>query len=975
MDESRSRRGTVLLGQLAANSQKRYHRRRFVPQPARPRAQEARPLIVVSNDYGELGLAMFFLRGQELSGKVALALPDRLYPGHEHLIPGATHHYSSVADLLELVDQHGANPVLLFSGYLFSNNDLFTRDELKQLVEQLQHRGCVVGTSDPFLGLASTLTRDDVKLDVPIKPWLRLVLGWLERRFVRDLSKVAEILSSTVHLYHAAPDEFLQRHEFPAAAFANPRLATPPIESSEKRWLFVLGAEDAQWGTFAEGAMTSRGDPWLVERRATAKPSDGAPQPFIARVSSLLEQSVAAGRRPTLIAPAKLIDTLPPESAELAELVPFCTFPEFLDRLTSAECVFYWNVISASILPRLVLALPVFFFDRGHMSRLVRPMYDLAVDQHYGGREPTYLDPAEPLDPVELGNVWAEHGLGNPAVLERRRAESLTPEELVQRLVEEPDATSWLKSVRAAPSASEDLETDLEKGARLVEAQRWQQALPVLEVAVDEQPGDSRPHELLGRAAAKVGDFELSARHYGRVVELGRADASVMIGLGNALASLGRPEDARNAYQAVIELEPDNHEAHIEVGVALEQLGPAEAAVKHYRRAIELNPEQPAAYVELGRTLCALGRADEAATPTERAIELGEATPLLYMRLGRAHATLGNVGLAAAAYQRAAAIVPFWAEIQRRVGELSAARGRFKEAAAFFLLAVQDRPMTDASTSDYYGERTEERIGLVIRVASWIPAYLELARLLEHDARPKEAALVRSRVETLRSAAPASLRPAAAGAAPDPLGSYREASARLVGRSFAFLGLGIREPETLRIWRDRFPHATIVGIDESSVDLDDPTGRVRVYQGDPEKRPWLDGITRDVAPDGYEIIVDDTLQRGRGAQATFQHLFHRALKPGGVYVVEDWQSGYVPDCPQLGAPRVNLPGRELGMHDFVKNLVDNAEAYARVVFAENRVFVFKKTEQAAQSTEVPLRRARRPAPTYDESSTKNDATK
>lgn len=77
-----------------------------------------------------------------------------------------------------------------------------------------------------------------------------------------------------------------------------------------------------------------------------------------------------------------------------------------------------------------------------------------------------------------------------------------------------------------------------------------------------------------------------------------------------------------------------------------------------------------------------------------------------------------------------------------------------------------------------------------------------------------------------------------------------------------------------------------------TVELDDPTGRIRTYQGMQQDTELLDRIARESAPGGFDIIIDDCAHIGVLARASFWHLFERHLKPGGVYVVEDWGTGY-----------------------------------------------------------------------------------
>ena len=104
--------------------------------------------------------------------------------------------------------------------------------------------------------------------------------------------------------------------------------------------------------------------------------------------------------------------------------------------------------------------------------------------------------------------------------------------------------------------------------------------------------------------------------------------------------------------------------------------------------------------------------------------------------------------------------------------------------------------------------------------------------------------------------------------------------------------LGIKEGGSLLLWRDYFERGLVVGLDVEAVELEDPTGRIRTYQGMQQDTDLLDRIARECAPGGFDIIIDDCAHIGVLARASFWHLFEQHLKSGGVYVVEDWGTGY-----------------------------------------------------------------------------------
>lgn len=147
---------------------------------------------------------------------------------------------------------------------------------------------------------------------------------------------------------------------------------------------------------------------------------------------------------------------------------------------------------------------------------------------------------------------------------------------------------------------------------------------------------------------------------------------------------------------------------------------------------------------------------------------------------------------------------------------------------------------------------------------------------------------------------------------------YERMLAPLADRDVVLLEIGIDRGESLRLWRDFFPRGTIVGVDRDAFDVD-LGGRVRTYRGAQDDAAFLTRVARECAPEGFDVIIDDASHVGALSRATFEILFDAHLRPGGVYVVEDWGTGYWPGWPDGEAYR---PGHDAGMVGFVKELVD-----------------------------------------------------
>ena len=175
-------------------------------------------------------------------------------------------------------------------------------------------------------------------------------------------------------------------------------------------------------------------------------------------------------------------------------------------------------------------------------------------------------------------------------------------------------------------------------------------------------------------------------------------------------------------------------------------------------------------------------------------------------------------------------------------------------------------------------------------------------------------------------------------------------------RSFNLLEIGVggyQDPlvggASLRMWKEYFPHANIVGLDifDKWALTED---RIRIYQGSQDDRDLINRIFLECG--GFDLIVDDGSHICKHVIETFIAAFP-LLNHGGIYAVEDLQTSY---WPKLGGSSVDLtnPATSMG---FFKKLVDglnfeefelpgfSPDYYARNIvamhFYHNLVFIEK----------------------------------
>jgi hypothetical protein len=76
----------------------------------------------------------------------------------------------------------------------------------------------------------------------------------------------------------------------------------------------------------------------------------------------------------------------------------------------------------------------------------------------------------------------------------------------------------------------------------------------------------------------------------------------------------------------------------------------------------------------------------------------------------------------------------------------------------------------------------------------------------------------------------------------------------------------------------------------------------------------------EVAPEGFDVVIDDASHIASLTRASFWQIFGHHLRPGGLYVVEDWGTGYWGSWPD--GRRYRRRRHTAGMVGFVKELVD-----------------------------------------------------
>jgi len=102
--------------------------------------------------------------------------------------------------------------------------------------------------------------------------------------------------------------------------------------------------------------------------------------------------------------------------------------------------------------------------------------------------------------------------------------------------------------------------------------------------------------------------------------------------------------------------------------------------------------------------------------------------------------------------------------------------------------------------------------------------------------------------------------------------------------------VGIATGQSLKMWHEYFPHATIHGIDIENVSILNtvmaPFERVKLHRASSQ----VVGVSEylGLAPESMDLVIDDGDHTWSGQERTLANMW-RLVKPGGFYMIEDVQ--------------------------------------------------------------------------------------
>ncbi len=179
-----------------------------------------------------------------------------------------------------------------------------------------------------------------------------------------------------------------------------------------------------------------------------------------------------------------------------------------------------------------------------------------------------------------------------------------------------PDIEITMKKVEGLV-LTDELKTALEKGNKLYEERKYQEAILVFESILQKYPDAYIIDLNIGNCYFQMEEYDKAEEHYKKVLEKNPENVDAIIGIGNCYLNRGQKEEAMEWYNKV-EFEKINNETVLyNIGTTLYENSQFNEALKYYKKAVELNESFLDARYQLGLTYIALGKYQEALSEFE----------------------------------------------------------------------------------------------------------------------------------------------------------------------------------------------------------------------------------------------------------------------------------------------------------------------------------------------------------------------
>ncbi len=168
-----------------------------------------------------------------------------------------------------------------------------------------------------------------------------------------------------------------------------------------------------------------------------------------------------------------------------------------------------------------------------------------------------------------------------------------------------------LKKLEGVEISKEYLEK-LNKGNKLFQEKKYNEALKVYQELLEEQPKFKILNRNIGNCYFAMEDYEKAIEYYKKAIKEKGDNTEVYVAIGNAYINMGKNNEALKWYEKADVKKIKDFNVLYNIGVIFYNNFNYEKAAEFFKMAVEHNPEFADGWYQLGMTYVGLNKIDEA---------------------------------------------------------------------------------------------------------------------------------------------------------------------------------------------------------------------------------------------------------------------------------------------------------------------------------------------------------------------------
>lgn len=234
---------------------------------------------------------------------------------------------------------------------------------------------------------------------------------------------------------------------------------------------------------------------------------------------------------------------------------------------------------------------------------------------------------------------------------------------------------------------------ELNKLGTLFSENKFKQVISYAEELLKREPNAAQVWNLLGAAAANLGDPTTAIDAFKKGIAINPDYAEAYNNLGAAFQELGDGKNAIEAFRHAIRIKPNYAQALKNLGIAKHKNLEREASLDFFKRALSVNPKYSDAYNNMGVVLQDMGSIDDAINAYKSAIEINPNYAEAYSNLGTAFQMKAQYDDAVEAFTTAISIKPDYADAYNNLGNVLREKENFSEALKAYARTLELDPL------------------------------------------------------------------------------------------------------------------------------------------------------------------------------------------------------------------------------------------------------------------------------------------